>query len=268
MILYPNAKINLGLYITDKRDDGFHNLASIFYPVRIHDILEVNPSDKLSFESTGIQIPGSESDNLCIKAYRLLAQDYDIPPVTIHLHKQIPIGAGLGGGSSDAAYMLRAINQLFELNIEEKSLEEYARTLGSDCAFFIQNKVKYCYGKGDQFKDIQLNLSEYHVLIVNPNIHISTKEAYQGLSPEKISFNLEEKIKISQPNLWKGFLKNDFEESILSNHPIISDIKNQLYEAGCVYASMSGSGSSVFGIFKNKKKINTLDQYWVQWLKA
>lgn len=267
MIVYPNAKINLGLYVTEKRADGFHNIESVFHPIPLYDILEVNPSDELAFASTGIDIPGEMSTNLCVKAYKLIKEDYDIPSVSIHLHKQIPIGAGLGGGSADASFMLKALNELFKLNITIEQLENYARKLGSDCAFFIENKPKYCFGKGDEFLPTSIDLSQYQIALVNPNIHVSTQLAYSGVSPKPLEFDLKERLSIEKVKDYKDFLKNNFEDSVCVEYPQINCIKKQLYENGCVYASMSGSGSTVFGIFENKVDIARIfPTYWNSWL--
>ena len=267
MIVYPNAKLNLGLYVTEKRPDGFHNIESVFYPIPLHDVLEVKISNKLSFSSTGIDIPGDASHNLCLQAYQLIKDDYDIGPVNIHLHKEIPIGAGLGGGSADASFMLKILNDLFDLNITKNQLEDYARSLGSDCAFFIENKPKYCVGKGDEFQPIDIDLSKYFILVINPNIHVSTQLAYSGVRPKPLSFDLKRKIKETNLEEFKLFLENDFEESVCRKFPVITEIKEKLYKKGCVYASMSGSGSTVFGIFENKVDIEALfPSYWNHWI--
>lgn len=250
MIVFPNAKINIGLNILEKRKDGYHNIESIFYPVmELFDVLEIIQADKLQFSSSGITIPGSESDNLCLKAYQLIQSDYKISPVHIHLHKVIPIGAGLGGGSSDAAFTLKALNQLFELHLTDDQLINYARKLGSDCAFFIKNKPVYAFGKGDEFEPIDLDLSNYIFKIEYPNIHIGTVEAYAGVKPKPSSKSLKDLIKLPIEN-WKNSIKNDFEASIFLNHPQIKVLKEKFYNEGAIYASMTGSGSAVFGFFE------------------
>lgn len=248
MIVFPNAKINIGLNVVEKRPDGFHNIESIFYPVlELFDVLEVIISDKLKFTSSGISIPGNNQDNLCLKAYHLIKTDFDVAPVHIHLHKVIPIGAGLGGGSSDAAFTLKVLNQLFELNLTDEQLINYARKLGSDCAFFIKNEPVYAFGKGDEFEPITLDLSKFDIKIEYPNIHVGTAEAYAGVKPKKSEINLKEVIQLPISE-WKNKLKNDFEDSIFPNHPQIKALKEQFYSEGALYASMTGSGSAVFGL--------------------
>ena len=251
MVTFPNAKINIGLSITEKRPDGFHNLESCFYPVGWCDVLEILPAKKLSFRSTGIPIPGNPETNLCLKAYHLIKQDFNISPVMIHLHKIVPIGAVLGGGSADCAFTIKTLNDLFELHLTIEQMENYARKLGSDCAFFIQNRPKYCVGKGDDFLEITLDLSSKSIVLVNPNIHISTAEAYSGVKPMKAKINLREILQ-NPVNQWINVVKNDFENHLLSRYPTISIIKEQLYSQGAAYASMTGSGSTVFGIFDNE----------------
>ncbi len=250
MITFPNAKINIGLQILNKRPDGFHNIASCFYPVGWADILEIIPSDTLVFSSSGIDIPGEASHNLCLKAYYLLKKDFDIPPVAIHLHKIVPIGAGLGGGSADGAFTLKMLNQLFELNLSDDLLENYARQLGSDCAFFIKNEPVYCVEKGDVFEEIDLDLAHKFIVLVNPNIHISTAEAYGGVMPNQPLTSL--RTALTDIENWLKNITNDFEISLLDKYPVIATIKNQLYESGAFYASMTGSGSTVYGIFEQE----------------
>jgi 4-diphosphocytidyl-2-C-methyl-D-erythritol kinase len=258
MLTFPNAKINIGLSITEKRSDGFHNLASCFYPVGWSDVLEILPAEETTFKSTGIIIPGDTENNLCLKAYNLLKADFDIPPVMINLHKVVPIGAGLGGGSADCAFTIKTLNDFFELNLSVTLMEDYARKLGSDCAFFIQNRPQFCVGKGDEFSEINIDLSGKYIVLVNPNIHISTVEAYSGVRPEKPEVDLK-KILQSPINQWVNIVKNDFEIHLLPKYPVIANIKNQLYTYGAAYASMTGSGSTVFGIFE--EEINLQEQF-------
>lgn len=249
MITFPNAKINLGLHITEKRSDGYHNIETVFYPIPWSDILEIIPATTTIFNSSGISIPGENNSNLCLKAYHLLKEKYQLPPVHIHLHKIVPIGAGLGGGSSDASFTLKSLNELFNLKISIEQLEQYASTLGSDCSFFIQNKATFASGKGDQFSPLsEFSLKGYYILLIYPSIGISTQEAYQGVLPQKAQDNIES-ILSKDISTWKSSLKNDFEESIFPKYPLLSEIKEELYQSGALYASMSGSGSTMFGIF-------------------
>ncbi|MEZ4903655.1 MAG: 4-(cytidine 5'-diphospho)-2-C-methyl-D-erythritol kinase [Spirosomataceae bacterium] len=265
MILFPNAKINIGLQIIEKRPDGFHNIASCFYPVGWADVLEVIPAERFSFSISGLPIPGDTATNLCVKAYELLQKDFDIPPVAMHLLKIVPIGAGMGGGSSDAAFALKLLNSRFLLGLSTQNLENYARQLGSDCAFFIGNKPQYCYEKGDRFEDIALSLRGKSIVLVYPNLHISTAEAYAGVKPTPPQENLS-KI-LQQPiSAWKYLIKNDFEEGLFQKYPVLPKIKNQLYEMGAVYASMTGSGSTIFGIFENLPSIKNNFEPYTVWI--
>lgn len=261
MIVFPNAKINLGLNIVEKRADGFHNLQSCFYPIPCCDVLEGLPSQNNSFQSTGIPIPGDPSNNLCEKAYQLLAADFNIPKVAIHLHKVVPIGAGMGGGSADGAFMLKLLNQINNLNLENSTLENYARKLGSDCAFFIENQAKYCYGKGDEFEAININLKGKILVLINPNIHISTAEAYAGIKPQ-IPYNNCREIIALPIQEWKYNLKNDFEDSLFPKYKILNEIKTKLYELGASYASMTGSGSTLYGIFEQEIDLSIFKDLW------
>lgn len=248
MVTFPNAKINLGLLITEKRSDGFHNLQSCFYPVGWTDALELIPASETAFSSTGLPIPGEPMQNLCVKAYDLLRRAFDMPPVHIHLQKNVPIGAGLGGGSADAAFTLRLLNDRFALNLSVDQLENYARQLGSDCAFFVQNRPVYCVEKGDVFQDIDLSLSGYYIVLIYPNLAISTAEAYARIRPQQPERPLADLL--TQPiTTWRDTVRNDFEASLFPAYPVLASVKEQLYEAGAVYASMSGSGSTLYGIF-------------------
>lgn len=261
MISFPNAKINIGLFITEKRTDGFHNLNSCFFPVPWTDILEIIPSDTLSFTSSGIDIPGDTDNNLCVKAYQLIKNDFDIPCVNIHLHKNIPIGAGLGGGSADASFTLKMLNEMFALNIHDQQLEKYARQLGSDCAFFIKNQPIFVYDKGDVFKELNISLKDKFIVLINPNIHISTREAYSGVNPKQPNIDLHDFLENNNISDWKEKVHNDFEDSIFPNHPEIKQIKEALYEQGAIYAAMTGSGSTLFGIFDNEITTDIFNKY-------
>ena len=249
MVAFPPCKINLGLHIISKRPDRFHDLETCFYPILWVDILEIIPAKEVAFTSSGTIIPGMVADNLCLKAYHLLKADFNIPPVKIHLHKIIPIGAGLGGGSSDAAYTLRLLNDIFYLSLSVDQLKVYASKLGSDCSFFIQDKPMLGTGRGETLAETEVNLNGYYITVVKPAIHISTQEAYAGVIPKKPEIKITEILK--QPiSFWKNSLKNDFEESIFRKYPAIAEIKSKFYSNGAIYASMSGSGSSVFALFE------------------
>lgn len=248
MLTFPTSKINLGLRITHKRPDGFHNLQSCFYPVAWGDILESIPAAEFAFSSSGLSIPGDPAQNLCAKAYGLLKADFDLPPVKMHLHKIVPIGAGLGGGSADAAFTLKLLNDQFSVGLTNAQLEAYARLLGSDCAFFIQNRPVYCTEKGDVFSEIAVDLRGYSILLVYPNLAISTAEAYAGIYPRQPHVPLYDQL-VEPIDNWRATIHNDFEDSLFPKYPILSQLKEQLYEAGAVYAGMSGSGSTVYGIF-------------------
>ncbi len=260
MLTYPNAKINLGLNVVKPRPDGYHNIETVFYPIGLSDVLDVEVSETCSdysFSTSGITLEGDPEDNLIVKAYRLIRSAYQISPIDISLCKQIPFGAGLGGGSSDAAFMLKTLNDLFELKITTKKLERLASKLGADCPVFIQNKPVFAKGIGNEFTSIELSLKDKFLVLVKPDIHISTPEAYSLVVPEKPEISLAELIK--QPiTEWKNMIKNDFEKSVFANHPEIEAIKDNLYKMGALYASMSGSGSSVFGIFETEPE-KTID---------
>jgi 4-diphosphocytidyl-2-C-methyl-D-erythritol kinase len=256
MITFPNCKINLGLNITRKREDGFHDLETVFFPVALKDSLEVIQSTEVKFQSTGLHISGDEESNLCIKAYNILKRDFpQLPPIHIHLHKVIPMGAGLGGGSSDAAFMLALLNKKFKLAISQDQLLKYALELGSDCPFFNINKPCYARGRGEILEPVTVDLSAYRIVLVNPGIHVSTKDAFAQLTPKVPQMNILEIIE--QPIIkWKDSLSNDFEQTVFSLHPPIKEIKDQLYDEGALYASMSGTGSTVYGLFENDRSIN------------
>ncbi len=268
MLTFPNAKINIGLNITEKRSDGFHNIESVFYPVEWCDALEIIPNQNPDatnavFQSSGLAIPGNESSNLCLKAWNLLQERINVPPM-IHLHKVIPMGAGLGGGSADGAFMLKMLNEVYELKLSNDELKDFARKLGSDCAFFIENRPVFCYNKGDEFEDFKLDLKGKFVVLVNPDIHISTAEAYSGVSPKKPQIAL--KTALSQPiSEWKKIVKNDFEENLLLKYPTIAAVKASLYQAGAVYASMTGSGSTVYGIFEQESDLKSSFPNFAMW---
>lgn len=251
MISFPNAKINLGLHITGKRKDGYHEIETCMVPIPLFDALEMILDKKEAWDSTGLDIPGDSKDNLILKAEKLLKKDFQgLPNLAIHLHKNIPMGAGLGGGSADCAFALKLMNNLFDLHLDDYFLEEYAAQLGSDCPFFIENIPKIARGRGEILDPIDLSLKGCYLILINPGIHIGTKEAYAGVSPAPAKVKLEEVL--ADRSRWKSELVNDFEASIFKNHPAIAEIKEEMYKNGAFYAAMSGSGSTVFGLFDQK----------------
>lgn len=251
MILFPNAKINVGLWVVEKREDGYHNIETLFLPIGLSDVLEFveSPAGESKISISGIALEGDDSDNLVMQAWNLMKEHYDIPAVDIHLHKIIPMGAGLGGGSSDAAFMLRGMNEFFDLGCSTEELENMASTLGSDCAFFIKDKPAIGKGRGEQLETVEVDLQGYELILVNPGIQVSTRDAYQGVIPERTQKNLRELL-LFPVSEWQEQLGNDFEKSVFEKHPSIKEVKNRLKEVGATYTAMSGSGSSVFGIFK------------------
>jgi 4-diphosphocytidyl-2-C-methyl-D-erythritol kinase len=266
MIKFSPCKINLGLSILAKRADGFHALETVFYPVSLNDIVEIVPTkfnvkentntiQGVSFSHTGISIPGEVSNNLCVKAYQLLKADFpQMSGVQIHLHKNIPMGAGLGGGSGDGTTVLKILNNLFNLNLSKEQLLHYAASLGSDCPFFIFNEACHATGRGEILEPIAIDLSEYTIALIHPGIHIATSWAFQQLSPCVKEKSIADIIK--QPiETWKAELFNDFEAPVFKANPVLEKIKNILYSQGALYASMSGSGSSLFGVFPKGTKI-------------
>ena len=272
MVLFPNCKINIGLNIVSKRADGYHNIETVFYPLNWCDAVETVPhpdSDELSvfphFTQSGLSIPGKEADNICVKAYQILKKDFPgIPVVNMHLHKTIPAGAGLGGGSANGAFTLRLLNKKFNLNLSTEQLIEYALQLGSDCPFFIINESSYATERGERMEKIALSLSSCSFLIVHPAIHITTAWAFSQVKPARPAKSV--KTIVQQPvKTWKEELVNDFELPVFSQYPQIAQIKKLLYDNGALYASLSGSGSSVYGIFiKNKVPELTWDENYIQ----
>ena len=256
MIVYPNAKINIGLNVVEKRPDGYHNLETVFYPIGLQDILEIQELDTdvpdcgYRLKLTGSLLDGSPEDNLVVRAFELLKHDYDLPPVSIGLYKHIPTGAGLGGGSADAAFTVKTLNDRFKLGLTTQQMEDYCAQLGADCPFFIQNKPVFATGIGNVFHPIELNLKYKQLVLVKPDVFVSTKDAYAKVNVRHPEKQLPELL--SQPiETWKDTVVNDFEASVFSKYPEIAAIKDKLYDMGAVYASMSGSGSSVFGIFED-----------------
>ncbi|MDR1860388.1 MAG: 4-(cytidine 5'-diphospho)-2-C-methyl-D-erythritol kinase [Bacteroidales bacterium] len=248
MIAYPLTKINIGLYITGKRADGYHNIDTAFYPTPWCDALEIVPADEFSFHSTGLAIEGAPEDNLVVRAYRLLSGRHSLPPIAIHLHKNVPTGAGLGGGSSDGATALRMLNSIFRLNLPQERIAEYALQLGSDCPFFIESKPALASGRGEILQKIPLALNGLHIAIVKPPIHSSTAEAYRHITPAQLRIPLIRLLRFPI-SLWPGNIINQFEPYVFSMYPEVARIKQTLYDQGALFALMSGSGASVFGLF-------------------
>jgi 4-diphosphocytidyl-2-C-methyl-D-erythritol kinase len=249
MICFPNAKINIGLEVIRKRTDSFHDLETVFYPVALSDILEMNESDNTKLTLTGLDIPDNPDNNLILKAYSLLKAAFNLPPVEFHLHKIIPMGAGLGGGSSDSAFTLTGLNQLFHLNLQRNKLLEFAAQLGSDCSFFILNYPVLAEEKGNLFSEITVNLLGLSLVLIKPFLSVSTALAYGGIKPSAPVYPLRESI-IKPVNEWNNCIFNKFEENVFELYPIIGQIKKTLYTSGALYASMSGSGSTVYGLFE------------------
>jgi 4-diphosphocytidyl-2-C-methyl-D-erythritol kinase len=258
MLRFPNAKINIGLFITEKRTDGYHNLETVFYPVPVKDGLEIMEATETSMHLSGLAVGGDAQQNLVWQAYTLLQKDFPaIGPLEIHLHKVIPMGAGLGGGSSDGAFMLVMLNDFFQLQLTQNQLESYALALGSDCPFFVRNKAMFAKGRGELMEPIVLDLSNYSIQLICPKLHISTAAAFKGIEPKPASYNLKEIMALPIEN-WKEHIRNDFEHTLFPAYPILGTIKNQLYEQGALYASLSGTGATVYGIFEKDKKANIL----------
>ena len=250
MIYYPNAKINIGLNIISKRKDGYHNLNSIFYPIYdIYDILEIIKSEKFEFTTSGIETDCITEKNLCYKVFRYFKERFDIQNVKIHLHKNIPVGSGLGGGSSDAAFTIKAINNLFELGLNNYELRSISAKIGSDCPFFISNKPQYVTGCGDVLNDIHLNLSNYKIQIYTPKINISTKDAFDKISPNSNNDGIILQNVTKPIHFWKNYIYNDF-EALHSSDSEITKIRKKAYKNGAIYSSMTGTGSAVYAIFE------------------
>lgn len=257
MVSFPNCKINLGLHILRKRSDGYHELETVFYPIGLTDVLEIienrNAKTAVHLSSSGVPVEGRPTNNLCVRAYRLLQKDFPfLSPMLIHLHKVIPAGAGLGGGSANASFTLKMINEIAGLGLNKQQLLHYAAQLGSDCPFFIINKPCYATGRGEILEELELDLSGYTIVLVNPGIHADTGVAFSGIVPALPYYSIKEVLQ--QPvSQWKYHLQNDFEKTVFKRYREIVDIKDSLYQQGALYASMSGSGSTVYGIFEKDK---------------
>lgn len=263
MVLFPNAKINVGLSLIKKRDDGFHALETCFFHIPWSDILEISPSTSFKFSTSGLSISGEISTNLCYKAFMTLSENFNIPNVHIHLHKIIPMGAGLGGGSSDAAFTLLGLRDLFELPLTNQDLVPYAQKLGSDCAFFLSKQAQYGTGKGDLLTPIPTSLSGLYAIVLYPNFGISTQKAYSGVLTNPSSGHLPELL-LNPIETWKDHVSNDFEKTLFHEYPILGRLKEDMYDLGAVYAAMSGSGSTIFGLFK--KEVSPKDS-WANFIK-
>lgn len=264
MIMYPNAKINLGLQVLGKRTDGFHNLETVFLPIALYDIVEVLPNQpkELYFSSSGLPIASNIENNLCVRAYQAIKRDFNhLPLLSIHLHKQIAMGAGLGGGSANGSFVLKAINEIFSLNITENQLIQYALELGSDCPFFIINKPCYATGRGEVLTPINLaQLANKKLVLINPNIHINTGWAFSNVASNQPNYSIQNILQQPIEN-WKASLVNHFEASVFSTHPSIKEIKQKLYQLGALYASLTGTGSTVYGIFTDDIEETILQQF-------
>lgn len=265
MINFPNAKINIGLYITKKRIDNFHNIETVMYPIHFQDILEISKS---RMHHTSLRILGLKIKGICrrelspVKAYELLKADYHLPPIDIILYKKIPVGAGLGGGSSNAGHMLKLINNYFKLEINNEKLKYYAKQLGSDDSFFIENTPQLATGRGEILNPISLSLKGYYIVVLYPNIHVSTAESYKRIVPKTPNFTLNQLSELPIEE-WKNNIFNDFETSIYTQHPVLKILKEELYKTGAIYASLSGSGSATYGIYTKKPELPHAIKKWV-----
>ena len=257
MIFFPKTKINLGLSVVGKRDDGYHNLSSIFYPIPFGDVLEIVPVEgrgAIELKESGIPFPGNPEDNLVVSAYRMMDREFDLPSVKVHLHKLVPAGAGLGGGSADAAYMIKGLNNMFKLNLSDDKMRELALSHGSDCPFFIADKPAYVEGRGEVLQDIDLDLSDHFIVLVKPDIHLSTAEAFAQITPQPSPWRVED-INLDNKGRWSDLLVNDFESPVFSRHPLCADIKSELQKSGAYFVSMSGSGSTLYALYEKETPV-------------
>ncbi len=273
MLIFPFAKINLGLQVLRKRADGYHDIRSVLFPIPLRDALEAVvdeglASGEVKFESTGLPVPGDPASNLCLKAVELVRQQRELPGLRMHLHKAIPTGAGLGGGSSDGAHTLLLLNDLLDLHFTAEELHAMAARLGSDCPFFLNEQPQLAQGRGERLCPIEVDLKNHWLVLVNPGIHVPTAEVYQGMQLASAHTDLQEALK-APPSAWQGTVVNDMEEYVFAKHPAIGTIKAELLKHGAVYAAMSGSGSSVFGIFEEEPTAFSFPmeyRYWVSLL--
>jgi 4-diphosphocytidyl-2-C-methyl-D-erythritol kinase len=254
MIRFAPCKINLGLHVTEKRPDGYHHIETCFVPVPWFDVIEAIPASAFGFTASGLPVPGAADDNLCVRAYRLLQKDFSLPPAALHLHKTVPMGAGLGGGSSNGAGMLCLLNDLFALGLTDENLRHYAAQLGSDCPFFIGGRPMLGTGRGEVLTPVALPLAGCGLAVVKPDVHVSTAEAYAGITPRKPVLPLAEVLNMPVAR-WREALVNDFEATVAGRFPVIGRIKNELYDMGAFYAALSGSGSAVFGLFDREPDV-------------
>jgi 4-diphosphocytidyl-2-C-methyl-D-erythritol kinase len=265
MLVFPNAKINLGLYVTARRSDGYHNLETVFYPIPFCDALEILPTkNEFTFKIWGNEIGGSDSENLCVKAWRMLKERYNIPAVEMHLLKKIPTGAGLGGGSADGAFALRAMGELFSLELSQHTLIEMSLELGSDCPVFIANRPALGKGRGELLEDLPLSLKGMYLILLNPSIHVGTAEAFSQITPKPIDSDWKPNAPPAVSEDWK-LVKNVFEPGIFEIYPEIALCKQTLLESGACYASMSGTGSTVFGLFSEITHLHSPISNWIIW---
>jgi len=268
MICFPNAKINIGLRILEKRSDGYHNIESIFYPVGWCDVLEAIPMEgfgKIELHLSGIPVPGrTNNDNLCVKLYKLLLKKYKLPSLKVWLHKTIPIGAGLGGGSSDAAHFMKMLNEMCDLTLSTDEMKEYVGSLGSDCVFFIENRPVVAFNRGDVTEAINLDLSSYYIALVYPDTQISTPFAYSLINAKQCEDSLKNIVDVTISS-WKDCVFNDFEEPLFAKFPLIAEVKEYLYKQGALYTAMTGSGSAVYGIFDKKIDIAGKFPHYKTW---
>lgn len=266
MVTFPGCKINLGLHVVSKRPDGFHDIETCFYPVPWTDILEIVPAPEFAFTSSGIPIPGDSSSNLCVKAYEAIKKRFDIRPVKIHLHKIVPMGAGLGGGSSDGARTLQMLNTMFDLNIPSHELAAMALELGSDCPFFLHERAMLGTGRGEILTPLPVSLNGKTLVLVKPPVHVPTAWAYSQVKPAKRKLTVQEILETKSVYEWKQLLVNDFEKSVEDDYADIRRIRAGLYKAGAIYAAMSGSGSAVFGIFADPVEVMPEFKKYLTWV--
>ena len=261
MEIKANCKINIGLDVLRRRADGYHDLSTVMVPVKgLYDVLTVEQAEESSLSIVGIEVDCDAEQNICMKALRLMQQRYGIGDVSITLDKRIPFGAGLGGGSADGTAVILALNDIFSLGLDEVTLISLAAELGSDTAFFVRNTPQLCEGRGEIMTPIELDLAGYWLVLIKPDANVSTREAYAGVVPAIPELPLTERLQKPIAE-WQGCVKNDFEKSVFAAHPIIADFKQKMIDAGATYASMSGSGSTVFGLFADKKQAERLAQY-------